>query len=342
MKKLTLKDVAAKLGISTATVSNAFNRPDQLSQELRVKILHESDKLGYFGPNAAARSLRVGQTGIIGIVLADCLQFNFSDYIATRFLSGVAEVFDKHFVNLLLLPGRKEFYQDRSIDSLADSFILYGPPHDPDFYQRLSRQNKKMVTVDFDLPNFPFIHVDNKRAGYQLAEHALKIPATQVAILGLKLVASESICRIQTSELYGEHQSVSRQRLNGYQQLIKEKTGNNLEDIWIWSVPESDLHQGYLAAKEALICNPRPNVLLCMSDQIALGALKACKELGLSIPQQVRITGFDDIPQAEIYGITTMHQPQKTKGILAAEILLKQKPEKSLVLNTELVIRNSC
>lgn len=341
MKKLTLKDVAAKLNVSTATVSNAFNRPDQLSQELRVKILHESDELGYFGPNAAARSLRVGQLGIIGVVLAECLQYNFSDFIATTFLSGVAGVFDQHGVNLLLLPGRREFYQDRTIETLADSFILYGPPHDPDFYRRLSRQNKKMVTVDFDLPTFPFIHVDNLRASYILAEHVLAKPANQVAILGLKLVPSETICRIQSADLFSEHQSISRQRLNGFQKFIQEKTGQALQDIWIWSLPESDVQIGYLAAKEALMCHPRPDVLLCMSDQIALGAMKACKEIGLAIPTQVRITGFDDIPEAEAAGLTTMHQPQKLKGTLAAEILLGLKSDKSLILNTRLVVRTS-
>ena len=89
---LTLKDVAGHLGVSTATISNAFNRPDQLSQKLRERILSECKTLGYPGPNAAARSLRTGRTGIIGVTLSNYLSYSFSDPVANQFLQGCKQL----------------------------------------------------------------------------------------------------------------------------------------------------------------------------------------------------------------------------------------------------------
>ncbi len=103
-KKPTLKEVAKQLGVSTATVSNAFNRPDQLSSSLRERILAQCNKLGYTGPSVTARSLRTGKTGVIGVLLADNLTYSFTDPVSTLFLSGISETLDSMHVNMLLLP----------------------------------------------------------------------------------------------------------------------------------------------------------------------------------------------------------------------------------------------
>ncbi|MEO1204134.1 MAG: LacI family DNA-binding transcriptional regulator, partial [Pseudomonadota bacterium] len=94
-QRLTLRDMASRLGVSTATISNAFNRPDQLSRQLRERILDECHTAGYLGPNAAARSLRTGRTGIIGVMLSNYLSYSFSDPVAQQFLQGLSEVFEE-------------------------------------------------------------------------------------------------------------------------------------------------------------------------------------------------------------------------------------------------------
>ncbi|AJQ92517.1 LacI family DNA-binding transcriptional regulator [Gynuella sunshinyii] len=342
MKKLTLKDVAAELKVSTATVSNAFNRPDQLSAKLRSHILDQCRKLGYFGPNAAARSLKMGNSGIIGVALSDRLQYNFSDPIASRFLSGLAETFDNANINLLLLPSRAEFYESRQFDSFADGFVLYGNPRDPEVLDRLLQHKKPIVTVDFDLPDTPFIHINNELAAYQITYQAFTSRPQPAAILGLKLAPTQSVCRISNQTLFDPHNSISRRRLEGYQKAIREINGHRLGDEWIWTIPENSEEYAYQAVRECLMCYPRPEVLLCMSDTVAICALRACEQMNLKVPKDIRIAGFDDIPAAANYGLTTIHQPQRTKGKLAAEMILGLKPMKSHVISTELVVRTTC
>ena len=100
-QKLNLSQVAKHLGVSIATVSNAFNRPDQLSAKLRERILSESAELGYHGPNLAARSLRMGASGVVGVMLADSLSYSFTDPVASQLLQGIAEVLVQNHKQLL-------------------------------------------------------------------------------------------------------------------------------------------------------------------------------------------------------------------------------------------------
>ena len=93
-KSWTLKSIAKELGVSNATVSNAFNRPDQLSKARREEILAACKKLGYFGPNKAAQSLRRGTFNIVALVLPDSVEYMISDPVASSFMRGVSAVLD--------------------------------------------------------------------------------------------------------------------------------------------------------------------------------------------------------------------------------------------------------
>ncbi len=153
-RRTTLKDLARELGVSTATVSNAFNRPDQLSPRLRERILGEAKRLGYRGPDAKARSLRTGRSRIIAVILAESLTYSINDAVASELLSGIAEVLDAHGHTLLLLSGRQHISQAPGSSSIADGFIAYGlmPPS---------------LMVSADLPaQRPLVAVDFSPAGY--------------------------------------------------------------------------------------------------------------------------------------------------------------------------------
>lgn len=151
-KKPTLKTVAAHLGVSTATVSNAFNRPSQLSKALRESILLECERLGYTGPSITARSLRTGKTGVIGVLLADNLAYNFTDPVATEFLAGVSKTLDEAHVNMLLLPPSRENYQNTQVETIPDSFIVYGKPVDSNIIDLILRQHKPWSPSIFRYP----------------------------------------------------------------------------------------------------------------------------------------------------------------------------------------------
>lgn len=339
---MTLKSVARELNVSTATISNAFNRPDQLSASLRDHILLECKRLGYHGPNAAARSLRTGATGIVGVMLAERLSYNFRDSCATEFLQGVSEVLDDARANLLLMPGRDEFYHEQSMESIPDRYIVYGPPRDLSVLNRLVRQHKPVVTVDFSLENHLSLNVDNYGGAKQAADHVFSQTKGDVVVIGLRLTKSDDVGRIDSSELFDAKMSISRQRLEAYRDSALAHN-YTIGDDRVWNTHESTWADGVKAAREALAMNPRPTAMLCMSDQLALAALSVARDMGLSVPEDVRIVGFDDIPEARQMHptITTVYQPSIEKGRLAAMMVLNPERYESRVLPTHLQIRET-
>jgi DNA-binding LacI/PurR family transcriptional regulator len=336
-RKLTLKDIAAQIGVSAATVSNAFNRPDQLSVARRMQILNRCKELGYSGPSLTARSLRTGKTGVLGVLLADNLQFNFSDPVATEFLAGIAQALDQQHINLMLLPSCSENYISTQVDSVPDSFIIYGKPMCNDIIERLVQRGKPIVTVDFTLDAFPSIHVDNNQACYEAAQHALRSDDDKALVLGFRLKDSHSVTFANTNDIYSEQESISRRRLEGYKRALIDN-GTNLDCQNIWQVLDPESRDFELMLRGALRGDSPPSVLLCMSDRIALIALKVANDLKIKIPQDLRIVGFDGIAQATSKSITTVVQPSREKGRLAAQIALGIEPYQSVELSTELRI----
>jgi len=340
--RLTLKDMAERLQVSTATVSNAFNRPNQLSAELRERILTECRKAGYAGPNAAARSLRTGRTGIIGVMLSNYLSYSFSDPVAHQFLQGLAEVFEHREYNLLIMPSRDHVSQAQGVEAFVDGFIIYGPP-EPEKLERMRVQRKSVITVDFQLEGSASVNIDNYQSARACAEHALATGFEPASILGLRIVDANQVCRISASRLFDSRTTISVQRLNGFLDAAAE-AGVEIPEERIWHIPDNTHELGYQAAREALMCSPLPKVLLCMSDRIGLAAIRAARHLNLQVPDDVRITGFDDIPEASSQepSLTTVHQQSIDKGRIAAEIFVGERPEEQVLLPTRIMIRDSC
>jgi len=341
-RKMTVKTVAAILGVSTATVSNAFNRPDQLSVKLRERILNECSLLGYYGPNPAARSLRTGATGVVGIMLAEHLAYNFTDPCAIEFLQGVAEELDAAQVNMLLMPGRQEFYKEKSLEAIPDRYILYGPPRDLEIINRIETQRKPIVTVDFNLPDHLALNVDNYGGAYRAAKHLFEQTSGPVAVLGIRLCDSVKLQTMENQQTNSRSLSVSCQRLDAYQTAAAE-TGRLIPDNYIWSSDENTWSNGIKAAKEILATKPRPTGILCMSDQFALAALHVARSMKISIPEELKIIGFDGTPESKRHHpeLTTVYQPSLDKGKLAAQMVLNPGNYKSIMLPTELKIRES-
>lgn len=342
-KPLTLKSVSKILNVSTATISNAFNRPDQLSATLREKILSECERLGYHGPNLAARSLRKGESGVIGVLLTDSLAYHFTDAVANQFLQGIAEVLETNNKQLLMLSGGLTAKTSTGIEALPDGFIIYGTQEHNPLFERIIRQNKPIVTVDFDLPEYASVNVNNQQAAYQIAQHLLATSAKSIAILGLRLIHSYRVCRILQDELFDESESVSRRRLNGYLKAMEEQD-ISIDANRIWHIPINTLEYAKQAAKEALTSMPPLEGIICMSDTIALAVLEVAQSLNIDVPGQLKVVGFDDIPEARRASppLTTVCQGSKLKGQIAAETLLNPSNPRKVEVATELVVRETC
>lgn len=352
-KKPKLTQVAESLGVSIATVSNAFNRPDQLSAKTRERILAESARLGYHGPSLAARSMRMGASGIIGVICADSLSDTFSDPVANQFLEGIAEVLVQNNKQLLLLSSGVQSVEQRSAESLPDGLIIYGAiPRET--LELIQRVKKPMVIVDGNSEDLHSVNVDGQCGAYKTANHAfsnslsqnllkIKSNSIKVSILGLKLVDVPRVCRLTNEDI----SHLPHDRLTGY---VEAAAAHNIEipADKMWHIPTNNHYYAEIAAREALMTLQQPNILLCMSDVIALSAIKVAKKLGLRVPQDVQITGFDGIPEASRSepGLTTINQQSVEKGRAAATLLLDSiksgsKPQ-HVALETLLVVRGSC
>jgi len=330
IKVWTLKSVAKELGVSNATVSNAFNRPDQLSKKRREDILQSCKKMGYSGPNKAAQSLRNGRFNILALVLPDSVEYMITDPVASNFVKGVSSVLEKSNVNLLLFSGSSE--NINTVSDLVDGFICYGSPRNPELIEQLRKTTKKVVTADFDIDRQASVGIDNEQAAYEIAKLAIKSKDDAIAILGLRLLESDLTCRVYDLPDVNFHCSIAHQRLNGYKRAIEELKVILRPDR-IWNIPKSKHHSALIAVREALTSTPRPNVLLCMSDLIALAAIKEIKAMDLKVPEDIRVVGFDGIDEAlrSSPSLTTVHQNSETKGMKAAELFINRATDSLLI-----------
>nr|POR08867.1 LacI family transcriptional regulator [Cobetia sp. MM1IDA2H-1] len=344
---MTLKELAAELGVSTASVSNAFNRPDQLSPALRERILEEAKRLGYRGPDAKARSLRTGRSRIIAVVLAETLTYSLKDAVASELLSGIAEVLDAHGHTLLLLSGRQNASQVPGSFSIADGFIVYGLMASMTLVEELqSAGQKRIVAVDFDLGGHPAIHVDDEPACYNIAQHALQSPASRIGIVNLRL--TETPCNgliTDAHALLPAGRTITRSRLAGFHRALAEQDIPP-DSVSMWNIEENtyEVCAPVLAEILDLPASERPDLLLCMSDRIALTAVTLAEQRGIRIPEDLRITGFDGIEEGQYRSprLTTVHQDSTEKGRLAARMILGLEPASSHRLSTQLIQGETC
>nr|WP_298250426.1 LacI family DNA-binding transcriptional regulator [uncultured Halomonas sp.] len=345
-RRITLKELARHLGVSTASVSNAFNRPDQLSHALRERILAEARRLGYRGPDAKARSLRTGRSQIVAVLLAESLTYSLNDAVASELLSGIAEVLDAHGHTLLLLSGRQNAAQVPGSSSIADGFIAYGLMPPSLMVSADVPAQRPLVAVDFSPEGYPAVHIDNEPASYAIADHALKSPPLRPAIISLRL--TEQPCNGRVTEAHTQlppEQTITRSRLIGFHRALAEH-GIDPAGVPMWNIEENTF-EVCAPVIEAILDSPddeRPDLLLCMSDRIALTALTLAERRGLRIPEDLRITGFDGIAEGQYRAprLTTVRQDSTEKGRIAARMILGLTPSADSLVATELMIGESC
>jgi DNA-binding LacI/PurR family transcriptional regulator len=346
--KATLASVARELGVSRTTVSNAYNRPDQLSPELRERILAAAQDLGYAGPDPAARLLRRGRAGVIGLLFMDSVAFAFRDPAATGFFEGLASATEDSGVGLLLIPNSFERGGEVSVvnDAVVDGFIVYAMPVGDPLVEAVRRRGLPTVAVESaNRAEDAFVGIDDYAGARKIAEHVLGLGHRKIAVIAYALQTS-----IYRGRAGPERQSridwgSSAARLWGYRHTLEE-AGFDWTNVPVEEAGPSRRDTGYSAARALLDAEPRPTAILAMSDQLAIGAIQAVSDVGLRVPGDVSVVGYDDIPGAEPAGLTTIRQPVFDKGRMAGEILLafierRSVPQRRVLLPTELIVRTS-
>lgn len=343
-KSVTLLDIAQTLNISRTTVSNAFNRPDQLSSELREQILATAKAMGYSGPNPTARLLRTGQVGAIGVVFSESLPYVFSDPVAIAFLRGIASVCEPARTSLLIVPmHRNEMLLDTVQRAVVDGFIAYSIPDADAALTQVLERNLPTVMVDCSpVAGISSICIDDRQAAREAADHLIRLGHHRFGVIAMELRFDQYEGIVDVERITTATFPHALARLQGYQDAM-QAAGIDLNTVLM----EERINRedgGFTATLALLKHTPRPTAILAMSDRLAIGAIRAVEGLGLNVPNDVAIVGFDDIPLAAQIRprLTTVRQPLVEKGAAAARLLLENIAQPvTQVLPTELVIRES-
>ncbi|GGO45811.1 transcriptional regulator [Streptomyces daqingensis] len=344
--RVTLQTVADVVGVSRATVSNAYNRPERLGAELREQILDAARQLGYPGPNPAARQLRLGRSGMVGLLFTEPLSYAFSDPAAVLFLGAVARECETANAGLLLLPSPPNSDMARTLrGAVVDSMCIYSMPEDHEAVQAV--MERQLPTVFVDQPRIrgtAFVGVDDRHGGRLVGEHVTALGHHNVGILTPRLLADDYVGPVGDDRLAASTFRIFKERFSGIRDALRH---GPLPDVRITTQERNNTPEdGEAGAHVLLDSEPRPTAILGLTDQLALGALRAARARGLSVPGDLTLTGFDDIPEAATSDppLTTIQQPLVEKGTAAGRLLLdllQGGPAKEEMLNIRLLVRES-
>jgi DNA-binding LacI/PurR family transcriptional regulator len=348
--------VAEELGVSPMTVSNAYNRPERVSESLRESIFEAAERLGYAGPDPVARSLRWQKTNLAGVLYSNPLSYAFDDPAQVLFLKGVAAASEEAGMGLVLVPGSvgssAEERASAAMDAAVDGFVVYSIADDDPLVEAALKRRLPTVIVDQPLlEDVPFVGIDDESAARGIAEHLLELGHERFGVVAFGVVAS-AIAEAPFSGFADPRRQasatfrVSRARLAGYAAAL-EAAGLSWEEVPVYECPGSSQALGCEAADALLSLDPRPTAILCLSDRLALGAIEVAQERGLSVPEDLSVAGFDDVPEAATSRppLTTVHQDHTEKGGLAGRLLVAQLREEETedtdLLPARLVVRGS-
>jgi DNA-binding LacI/PurR family transcriptional regulator len=329
-ERATLQTIADAVGVSRATASNAYNHPERLGEDLRERILATARELGYPGPDPAARRLRQQRAGAWGLLFTETLSYAFADAAAVAFLEGLARRSEERQAPLLLLPlaasGEAAVASVR--DAVVDALCVFSlPDGHPAVAAAIERQLPLVVVDEPRIEGAAFVGIDDRRGTRRLGERLVELGHRRVAIVVPSLIPDRREGFVTEERLAKAAYHVDRERLAGF----REAFGST--DIPIYECANRR-DAGARAAASLLERNPRPTAVLCTTDELALGALSHARQLGVSV------TGFDDVPEAERAGLTTVRQPLAEKGAIAGDLLLEA-DTREVILPAEPVMRAS-
>ena len=329
MASSTIQDVAKAAGVSVATVSRVINNSTSVSVETKELVLDAVKRLDY-RPNLLGRNLRRAETRLILVLLP-----NISNPFYSRIVKGIEDVGHRNGYNVLLCntdsePGREKLYLDLLKNRLADGVIFMAPS--------LSREELTETGKSFPMvqcceykegAKVSHVSIDNFAASQKIVKHLLALGHRRIGLISCD---NEYLSTIHREEGY---------RKAVLDAGIKPEDGLSIDGDYSFK-------SGLRAASQLLSLTDRPTAVFCISDIMAIGAIRAARERGLRVPEDFAVAGFDNVSFASMCDpmLTTVSQPKYDLGCTAMELLLKQihgemKEPQDLILEFELIIRES-
>lgn len=326
----TLADVATRAGVSTATVSRCLNSPGQVQQGTRDRVMAAVQDLGY-SPNFGARALAARRTKTIGAIIP-----TMENAIFARAIQAFQEELHKSGVTLLV--SSSSYRQDVEEDQIrtlvargADGLLLIGHDRSPAIYQFLANRGVPVLICWAYDPSVARLSIgfDNRRAMAGLAAEVLALGHRNIGIISAEFEGNDR----------------ARARVSGVQDAMRAQ-GLDPTTADLIETPYS-IENGAKALREMMQNSPRPTAVICGNDVLAVGAVQMARALGLAVPGDVSITGFDDIELARVVDppLTTVHVPHRDMGRQAARLLVDMvaghPARDSVLLETNLCLRGT-
>jgi DNA-binding LacI/PurR family transcriptional regulator len=316
--RVTLLALARDLGVSRATVSNAYNRPDQLSAGLRARILGRAAELGFSGPDPIARGLRRGRVGAVGVLVDEGLSYAFSDPTAVLFLDGLAREVQADGLGLLLhaAPGGGGGELGPIRNAAVDAWVLQSLPEGHPAVAAAQAHGRPVVVLDQPaLPGVPLVGIDDAAGTAAAVRHLVGLGHRRLAVLSTPLRADRA----------EGPADLDRQRRAGYQVVARRLAGAasaatdaglDWAGVPVLECAANDPDAGARGTARLLDTADPPTAIVAFSDQLALGALRAAAAAGRDVPGQLTVVGFDDSPTARstVPPLTTVAQPLLDRG----------------------------
>ena len=303
----TIYDIAKHVGVSAGTVSRALSRPEKVLPATRTRIEQAAAALGYV-PNTVARTLKTQRSGKILVTVPDIANPFFA-----QILQGAEDAAQAAGYAVLLgdtqdQPDREERYAQMLRRNEADGLIVLGhrlPPTAQAIVQQLGAAAPVVNGCEFDPAlGIPSVHIDNVAAARAVMEHLYGLGHVHIAVVGGP-----------------PDNPLHRQRLEGVEAAGRAR--GRLRSLS--RVPgDFSVESGHAAAMALLARASVPTAIFCFSDQMALGALAACRDRGIRVPEDVSIVGFDDLASSRYLtpALTTIRQPMREIGVRAVGLLL--------------------
>ncbi len=303
-------------------MSNAYNRPDQLSPQLRNRVMDAARRLGYPGPDPVARSLRTRKAGAIGLLLTEQLSYAFRDPAAVAFLEGLTLECDHAKVGLLLVPARPDSDDTLAVSSAAvDGFIAYSmPDDDPHLAAVLARPVPAVICDQPAVAGADLVGIDDRAAARGVADHLIALGHRRVGVICMRLGRANMDGPVDLARQRAAHYHVQRNRLAGLRDGFVA-AGVAWDRVPVVERFEHSLSSGASGAAQVLALDPGITALIATSDVLALGAIEELARRRQRVPDDVSVSGFDGIRAAVDAGLTTVSQPVGEKGRHAGRML---------------------
>ncbi|MBS3788452.1 LacI family DNA-binding transcriptional regulator [Candidatus Bipolaricaulota bacterium] len=334
MNKPTIRDVAERAGVSTATVSRALNEPRSVSDELKEEVMEAIEELNY-KPSSLAQGLKTNMTNTLALVITD----NESPFYA-KIMRGVEDVALENDYSLFVSNTDEELkkeklYLEKLQDKATDGIILAPTGRSNEKLNHLLEFNTPIVFIDRWLEELKdrvdTVLANNLKGSYQAVEYLLQKGHERIGIItGVKQVVS------------------SEERLEGYKKALKDKEISIKDELIVEG--SYTIEGGVNALKTLLSLKERPTAVFVTNGKMTMGALKLLREKGYTCPDDLSLVSFDDFEWFSILNppVTAVRQDSYEIGTKSANLLLKkinsgnnESTESVFRVGTELVIRNS-